>query len=289
MVDVHQESGGACCGGADAVWRDAHGHTLRDSPGRRDPAQKTTSFERYRRSVQDVGVITFDELCRRACSIVEDGMEAGSAVTVQLGADADRSRRRERAVIREFQDLRRVARPGRRPEAEARAYAYSPRAAMRGPWPSDGARWEASTRMSASSTGSVSPAAGSGPSRTAIADVGLDSVLRRGRAEPVIAGRHRSCPGTDSADDRARRSCPGRRPDPALRRLPCLPGVLVPGEVCARADHSRAARSVRSTPRRCTACRAGLAYRWRSDQALLHSGRTGFTTPGTPENALQPR
>ena len=35
-------------------------------------AEKITSFEQYRRSVQDVEVITFDELYQRACFIVED-------------------------------------------------------------------------------------------------------------------------------------------------------------------------------------------------------------------------
>lgn len=35
-------------------------------------AEKITSFEQYRRSVQDVEVITFDELYQRACFIVVD-------------------------------------------------------------------------------------------------------------------------------------------------------------------------------------------------------------------------
>ncbi|MGW4728697.1 hypothetical protein ACWEQC_05865 [Streptomyces shenzhenensis] len=35
-------------------------------------AEKITSFEQYRRSIQDVEVITFDELYERACFIVED-------------------------------------------------------------------------------------------------------------------------------------------------------------------------------------------------------------------------
>jgi NADP-dependent 3-hydroxy acid dehydrogenase YdfG len=34
--------------------------------------EKITSFEQYRRSIQDVEVITFDELYERACFIVED-------------------------------------------------------------------------------------------------------------------------------------------------------------------------------------------------------------------------
>ncbi|MER5871801.1 Shedu immune nuclease family protein [Streptomyces sp. NPDC002044] len=34
--------------------------------------EKNTSFEQYRRSIQDVEVITFDELYERACFIVED-------------------------------------------------------------------------------------------------------------------------------------------------------------------------------------------------------------------------
>ncbi|MGX5391156.1 Shedu anti-phage system protein SduA domain-containing protein [Streptomyces anulatus] len=35
-------------------------------------AEKITSFEQYRRSIQDVEVITFDELYERACFIVKD-------------------------------------------------------------------------------------------------------------------------------------------------------------------------------------------------------------------------
>ncbi|WP_159039822.1 hypothetical protein [Streptomyces sp. TP-A0356] len=38
--------------------------------GRPPPAPDT--FEQYRRSIQDVEVITFDELYERACFIVED-------------------------------------------------------------------------------------------------------------------------------------------------------------------------------------------------------------------------
>ncbi|MEU1601309.1 Shedu anti-phage system protein SduA domain-containing protein [Streptomyces sp. NPDC005708] len=34
--------------------------------------EKITSLEQYRRSIQDVEVITFDKLYKRACFIVED-------------------------------------------------------------------------------------------------------------------------------------------------------------------------------------------------------------------------
>ena len=34
--------------------------------------EKISSFELYRRSIQDVEIITFDELYQRACFIVED-------------------------------------------------------------------------------------------------------------------------------------------------------------------------------------------------------------------------
>ncbi|GHH29788.1 DUF4263 domain-containing protein [Streptomyces lanatus] len=34
--------------------------------------EKMTSFEQHRRSIQDVEVITFDELYERACFIVQD-------------------------------------------------------------------------------------------------------------------------------------------------------------------------------------------------------------------------
>ncbi|MEV7242835.1 hypothetical protein AB0N92_16520 [Streptomyces sp. NPDC093248] len=39
---------------------------------RDDGSPTDTSFEQYRRSIQDVEVITFDELYERACFIVED-------------------------------------------------------------------------------------------------------------------------------------------------------------------------------------------------------------------------